>query len=166
MFLLSIAPAVLNGGFSTFLAVALLVFSDVYVFVSFFKIFFLVVFFGLYNGLVFLPVLLTLVGPKNKNKQDSHRKTQPDDSRKVKHELASLNNSSAEEKWNINLLYRKLCQALLIFILNIMTKKVFVSFFKIFFLVKSNLFYLSLQTCHSPKIYDVWISRYESSVVR
>ena len=98
MFLLPIAPAVLNGGFSTFLAVALLVFSDVYVFVSFFKIFFLVVFFGLYNGLVFLPVLLTLVGPKNKNKQDSHRKTQPDDSRKVEHELASLNNSSAEEK--------------------------------------------------------------------
>jgi len=96
--LIAIAPAVLNGGFSTFLAVALLVFSDVYVFVSFFKIFFLVVFFGLYNGLVFLPVLLTLVGPKSENKQDSHRKTQPDDSRKVEHELASLNNSSAEEK--------------------------------------------------------------------
>merc|ERR1712141_561391 len=98
----AIAPAVLNGGFSTFLAVVLLVFSDVYVFVSFFKIFFLVVFFGLYNGLVFLPVLLTLVGPKSGggagNKQDSHRKTQPDDSRKVEHELASLNNSSAEEK--------------------------------------------------------------------
>ena len=58
--LLAIAPAVLNGGFSTFLAVALLAFSDVYVFVSFFKVFFLVVFFGLYNGLVFLPVILTL----------------------------------------------------------------------------------------------------------
>lgn len=37
--------------------------SDVYVFVTFFKIFVLVVFFGLFNGLVFLPVLLSLIGP-------------------------------------------------------------------------------------------------------
>jgi hypothetical protein len=59
----AIAPAVLNGGFSTLLAVILLVFSDVYVFVTFFKIFVLVVFFGLYNGLVLLPVLLALCGP-------------------------------------------------------------------------------------------------------
>ena len=59
----AIAPAVLNGGFSTLLAVILLATSDVYVFVAFFKIFVSVVFFGLYNGLVFLPVLLTLIGP-------------------------------------------------------------------------------------------------------
>lgn len=54
----------LNGGFSTLLAVALLMFSDVYVFVAFFKIFALVVFFGLFNGLVLLPVLLILIGPQ------------------------------------------------------------------------------------------------------
>ena len=95
----AIAPAVLNGGFSTFLAVVLLVFSDVYVFVSFFKIFFLVVFFGLYNGLVFLPVLLTLIGPKNKAGHDLVQDQKPEhDSLKMEHELASLNNSSAEEK--------------------------------------------------------------------
>ena len=100
--LLAIAPAVLNGGFSTFLAVALLAFSDVYVFVSFFKVFFLVVFFGLYNGLVFLPVILTLIGPKNMKKthQDNSQKLpQNNDTHKLDHhELASLNNSSAEEK--------------------------------------------------------------------
>ena len=51
-------PAVFNGGFSTFLAFALLMTSKSFVFVTFFKIFFLVVGFGLYHGLVFLPVVL------------------------------------------------------------------------------------------------------------
>ena len=56
-------PAVFNGGFSTFLAFVLLCSSSSHVFLTFFKIFFLVVSFGLYNGLVFLPVLLSLIGP-------------------------------------------------------------------------------------------------------
>ena len=51
-------PAVFNGGFSTFLAFVLLMTSQSFVFVTFFKIFFLVVSFGLYHGLVFLPVVL------------------------------------------------------------------------------------------------------------
>ena len=59
----NIGPAVFNGGFSTFLAFILLAGSKSHVFSSFFKIFFLVVTFGLYHGLVFLPVLLSLFGP-------------------------------------------------------------------------------------------------------
>lgn len=59
----TIGPAVLNGGFSTFLAFVFLANSDSHVFSSFFKIFFGVVLYGLYHGLVFLPVLLSLVGP-------------------------------------------------------------------------------------------------------
>ena len=51
-------PAVFNGGFSTFLAFALLMMSQSYVFKSFFKVFFLIVLFGLFHGLVFLPVVL------------------------------------------------------------------------------------------------------------
>ena len=51
-------PAVFNGGFSTFLAVALLITSKSFLFVTFFKIFFLVVGFGIYHGLVVLPVVL------------------------------------------------------------------------------------------------------------
>ena len=51
-------PAVFNGGFSTFLAVALLITSKSFLFVTFFKIFFLVVGFGMYHGLVVLPVVL------------------------------------------------------------------------------------------------------------
>jgi len=58
-----IGPAVFNGGFSTFLAFVLLAGSKSHVFMSFFKVFFLVVVFGLYHGLVFLPVLLSIVGP-------------------------------------------------------------------------------------------------------
>jgi hypothetical protein len=56
-------PAVLNGGLSTILAFILLSTSDTYIFLSFFKIFFLICLFGLYHGLIVLPVVLSLVGP-------------------------------------------------------------------------------------------------------
>ncbi len=56
-------PAVLNGGVSTILAFILLSTSDTYIFLSFFKIFFLICVFGLYHGLIALPVILSLVGP-------------------------------------------------------------------------------------------------------
>ncbi|XP_045610892.2 patched domain-containing protein 3 [Procambarus clarkii] len=59
----TIGPAVLNGGFSTFLAFIFLANSDSHVFITFFKIFFGVVLYGLFHGLVFLPVLLSLIGP-------------------------------------------------------------------------------------------------------
>ena len=81
----AIAPAVLNGGFSTLLAVSLLMFSDVYVFVAFFRIFVLVELFGLYNALVFLPVLLTLIGPLK-----SQKKIQESTSRHSNNELDLL----------------------------------------------------------------------------
>ncbi|CAL8090383.1 unnamed protein product [Orchesella dallaii] len=61
--LVNIGPAVLNGGFSTFLAFILLANSKSHVFLTFFKIFFLVVVYGLFHGLVFLPVLLSIMGP-------------------------------------------------------------------------------------------------------
>ena len=61
--LIDMGPAVLNGGFSTFLAFVILMTSESFVFLVFFKVFFLVVFFGLYHGLVFLPIVLSLVGP-------------------------------------------------------------------------------------------------------
>ena len=63
--LVKVGPAVLNGGLSTFFAFFLLVFSSSFVFFTFFKIFFFVVLFGLYHGLVFLPVLLYFGGPTN-----------------------------------------------------------------------------------------------------
>lgn len=59
----AIGPAVLNGGFSTFLAFIFLANSDSHVFITFFKVFFGVCIYGLFHGLVFLPVLLSLMGP-------------------------------------------------------------------------------------------------------
>merc|ERR1711970_1064361 len=61
--LADIGPAVFNGGFSTFLAFILLANSKSHVFSTFFKVFFLVVLFGLFNGLLLLPVVLSIVGP-------------------------------------------------------------------------------------------------------
>jgi len=65
-----IGPAVLNGGFSTFLAFIFTVGSTSHVFISFFKIFFLVVVFGLFHGLIALPVVLSLVGPTSHKQND------------------------------------------------------------------------------------------------
>jgi len=59
----NIAPAVLNGGFSSMLALSLLVTSKSHIFVSFFKIFFMICVFGLFHGLILLPVVLCIVGP-------------------------------------------------------------------------------------------------------
>ena len=54
----------MNGGITTTLAFILLADSKSHVFTSFFKIFFLVVTFGLFHSLVVLPVLLSLLGPQ------------------------------------------------------------------------------------------------------
>jgi len=63
-------PAVLNGGISTFLSFILLATSTSHVFATFFKIFFLVVVFGLYNGLVVLPIVLCHIGPKSSRQEE------------------------------------------------------------------------------------------------
>merc|ERR1712062_640602 len=70
-----VRPSVVNGGFSTFLAFALLMMSQSYIFKSFFKIFFLVVLFGLFHGLVFLPVVLRICGPASSASDDEERKS-------------------------------------------------------------------------------------------
>ena len=74
----NIGPAVLNGGISTFLAFILLAGSRSHVFLSFFKIFFLVVMFGLYQGLVVLPVVLSLFGPASSASPDTPTDTDDD----------------------------------------------------------------------------------------
>ena len=67
--LTNIGPAVLNGGISTFLAFVLLSTSKSIIFLTFFKVFFLVVVFGLFHGLLFLPVVLSLLGPESMGNQ-------------------------------------------------------------------------------------------------
>jgi hypothetical protein len=51
------------GGFSSILALSLLVTSRSHIFTSFFKIFFMICVFGLFHGLIMLPVVLCVLGP-------------------------------------------------------------------------------------------------------
>jgi len=69
-----IAPAVMNGGFSTMLALSLLVSSQSHIFISFFKIFFMICIFGLFHGLILLPVVLCLLGPIENEDEKEMRK--------------------------------------------------------------------------------------------
>ena len=55
--------AVCNGGFSTFIAVAPLMFAKSFVFQVFFKMFFMIIAFGLWFGVLTLPLVLCLIGP-------------------------------------------------------------------------------------------------------
>ncbi|CAL4172179.1 unnamed protein product [Meganyctiphanes norvegica] len=61
--LIQVGPAVTNGAFSTFLAFALLGMSTSHVFITFFKVFMPAVIFGYFYGVVFLPVVLSIIGP-------------------------------------------------------------------------------------------------------
>ena len=53
----------INGGATTFLAVALLCDSKSHAFITFFKVFFLTVLFGLYHAIILLPVILSFENP-------------------------------------------------------------------------------------------------------
>ena len=70
-----------NGGITTTLAFILLAGSKSHVFSSFFKIFFLVVTFGLWHGLATLPVLLAICGPNSSPPPmaDTEKNTNHDD---------------------------------------------------------------------------------------
>ena len=75
MSLVKIAPAVTNGGMTTFLSVIMLCGSQSHVFITFWKIFFLTVVFGLFHGVILLPVILCYLGPTEKNPEQEEDKT-------------------------------------------------------------------------------------------
>merc|ERR1711963_521003 len=76
----TIGPAVLNGGVTTFLALVLLAGSTSHTFLTFFKVFVLTVVFGLFHGLVLLPVLLSLVGPEMEVEDGSETRSESESS--------------------------------------------------------------------------------------
>ena len=55
--------SVIHGGISTFLAIVVLGGARSYIFVVFFKLWFGIIVFGMSNGFILLPVILSLVGP-------------------------------------------------------------------------------------------------------
>lgn len=60
----SIGAAVLYGGGSTFLALSVLSIAKTYSYRAFFMVNTLIIIFGLFHGVVLLPVILSIVGPK------------------------------------------------------------------------------------------------------
>merc|ERR1711902_407716 len=60
-----IGAAVINGGTTTFLALLFCGLSSSHVYQTFFKVFCLTVVFGLFHGLVLLPVVLSILGPEH-----------------------------------------------------------------------------------------------------
>lgn len=69
-----IGAAVWQGGGSTMLAVALLGFSDAYTYQTFFKVFTIVILFGLFYGTFLLPVILSIFTPKPYDIRHQHGK--------------------------------------------------------------------------------------------
>ncbi|KAL7632548.1 UNVERIFIED_CONTAM: hypothetical protein RMT77_017115 [Armadillidium vulgare] len=64
---------ILQGAISTVLGVSALTLAPSYIFVTFFKTVFLVVFFGALHGLLLLPVLLSILGPNSCDRFTSRR---------------------------------------------------------------------------------------------
>ena len=69
--------AVFHGGFSTFLAISVLGPSKSYVFEVFFKCWCCIIIFGMANGFLLLPIILSFVGPHENLISDGHET--PDD---------------------------------------------------------------------------------------
>jgi len=96
--LAQVGSAVFNGGLSTFLAFLMVAFSPSYVYTTFFKMFALVALFGLYHGLIFLPVALSLIGPQDVGAKDNQDlKNEEDDKTLEGHVNWSFKNNNEDD---------------------------------------------------------------------
>ena len=95
--------AIQNGGITTFLAFILLANSVSHVFHTFFKIFVLVVLFGLFQGLVLLPVILSEVGPTSNVVTPEKRPSVQEESRVSVVELQHVSKTD----WNMKVEFKK-----------------------------------------------------------
>ena len=57
--------SVFHGGFSTWVSLSVLAPSKTYIFVVFYKMWFSIILFGMANGFLLLPVLLSFIGTVN-----------------------------------------------------------------------------------------------------
>merc|ERR1711924_321541 len=60
-----IGPSVIHGGMTTLLSTCVMLFAQSYVFQVISKMFIMLVVFGLFFGMMLLPVLLSLFGPRS-----------------------------------------------------------------------------------------------------
>mmetsp|Transcript_23737 Transcript_23737/g.67064 ORF Transcript_23737/g.67064 Transcript_23737/m.67064 type:complete len:923 (-) Transcript_23737:74-2842(-) len=97
--LADIGAAVLSGAISTFLAVLVLLFSTSYVFVTLSRQFALTVILGVSHGLILLPVLLAVFGPKpfnSANEQEQEDNKEVEEGSDDKAGKTSHNENSSE----------------------------------------------------------------------
>ncbi|XP_011688295.1 PREDICTED: uncharacterized protein LOC105450242 [Wasmannia auropunctata] len=60
-----IGAAVIHGASTTLIAILMISFSSSFVYIVYFRIFFMVMLFGIWNGLIVLPVVLSSIGPQS-----------------------------------------------------------------------------------------------------
>ena len=65
MALRTMGPSVFHGAFSTFAAIVFTAPSKTYIFIVFFRLWASILLYGMINGLVLLPVILSFIGPIN-----------------------------------------------------------------------------------------------------
>ena len=84
----AMGPSVFHGAFSTFLAIVVLSTSKSYIFTMFFRMWFGIIIFGVANGFIFLPVILSIAGPLNKvqNDYENNQVSDEDTEKKAIHE--------------------------------------------------------------------------------
>jgi len=68
-----IGSSIFHGGFSTFLAIVVLAGSKTYIFIVFFKAWFGIIIFGMSNGFILLPVILSYLGPTHDVGHSDHK---------------------------------------------------------------------------------------------
>ena len=61
--------SVIHGGFSTFLAIIVLAAARSYIFVVFFRLWFGIIVFGMSNGFILLPIILSFIGPVTEDEE-------------------------------------------------------------------------------------------------
>ena len=76
MALRKMGSSVFHGGLSTFLAICVLAPVKNYIFLTFFRLWFGIIIFGLANGFILLPVLLSFCGPTVKVIEDENSESE------------------------------------------------------------------------------------------
>mmetsp|Transcript_48713 Transcript_48713/g.121665 ORF Transcript_48713/g.121665 Transcript_48713/m.121665 type:complete len:1144 (-) Transcript_48713:178-3609(-) len=87
---------VAHGAMSTFLAVVVMSASKSYIFILFFRQFFAICLFGFSHGMIFLPVVLSLIGPGSSSDEE-HTPKQPEVVSDEKPGIVSMQNPASAE---------------------------------------------------------------------
>ena len=95
--------SVFHGGFSTFIAIWFIGFGDTYIFLAFYRLWFGIILFGMCNGFLLLPVVLSFIGPTRVVKdhshiQDTESESEGTDSRSSRSSRTSRSSRSFEEE--------------------------------------------------------------------